>query len=920
MAWADDLPVLSPDSLTTLARWALGEKPSILATDFTAPNLPDAALAAGPGGLIDHVIAHRPDTEAGRYWNALVDTSELDVHAARAISNAFFSSIDWRPGFAIAALRALDTRTVWDADGILLGLEVARGLLLHPGTVAQIKLRADLAEHGTLDTPLAPRHSPFSDRVVQETLACLDAVVAAQERQEDRGPQVLADLKRFGPQPLELLGFAQALFKTPVLSPPNPVGSRLAMLLRALMEEALNRQRLDLVKAIDRPLSVVAARYGFTRDAIHAAHRCATTNAMVHGDMATAATVAVALEHFLAGALVLADPELEATVHHGLALVLRSGARKIPGKMDAVPHLQRSITVRRQLGEELAAIGAQIDLASVLIELSPFAGMLADAPPEVEQWESTAATYLADAIDRLAEATNPVARSYLGEAFSNRSRLHLATERRAEAADDAQAALAIAEETGNDDLKARALLVLGQAAPDPARALDHQAAAARSVQAVRKRIADEQLTVAWVGNKEGLFAAQLDYLLTRASEVMDEASICRALVDALEEGRGLTFNRWIGVEKNAGLDDAREALRAAADTVVALYAVAARRIGLVRLAADEPPQLYLIDMTSADVDRLVESHLTGLTQQSWTRLPLWAAVQQPLAETGPALVSALEPDVAAGKTILLVPHRGLHALALHTLPTTSGGTPIGLRTPVFTNASLTNWLVAHRRAGERAEPGAPDALVAAAWPAREQEDARETATVSALLRDAGLAVQQLGGETAALERLAADGGTWRVLHLGCHGVFREERSIYGLLLAANGQAPPPPVGEIGATSDFLATPARLRDARLAGRLTFLSSCVSARSFTLPGDDLMGITRALFANGALDLVAGGWTVLSTVVEAFARAFYEALRDGRSTAAAMLAARQHLAETQPDPFFWGCLVHQGANGRPLRKEIP
>jgi CHAT domain-containing protein len=96
--------------------------------------------------------------------------------------------------------------------------------------------------------------------------------------------------------------------------------------------------------------------------------------------------------------------------------------------------------------------------------------------------------------------------------------------------------------------------------------------------------------------------------------------------------------------------------------------------------------------------------------------------------------------------------------------------------------------------------------------------------------------------------------------------------------------------------------------------------VSARSFTLPGDDLMGITRAFFANGALDLVAGGWTVLSTVVEAFARAFYEALRDGRSTAAAMLTARRELAQAQPDPFFWGCLVHQGANSRPLRKETP
>jgi hypothetical protein len=766
MAWPDELPVLSPDSLATLARWALGKKASVLAHDFAPPDLPDAVLADGPGGLIDYAIAHRADTEAGTYWRALRDTAEVDVHAARAVSHGFFSSTDWRPGFAIAALRALDTRTVWDADGILLGLEVARGLLLHPGVVAQIKLAADLAGQGTLETPLAPRHSPFSDPVVHEVLTCLDAVVAAQERQADRGPQILMDLQRLGRSPLDLLAAAQAHFKTPVLGGPGPVGSRIAMLLRALMEEALNRQRLDLVKAIDRHLVVIAARYGFTRDCLHAAHRSAVTNAIVHADMATAATVAVALEHFLAGALALADPELEGTVRHGLALVLRSGARRVPGTMDAVPHLQRAITIRRRHGEELAAIGAQIDLASVLIELGPFAAVLADAPPEVEHWDATADSYLADAIDRLADQKHPVARGYLGEAFSNRARLHLAIGSPADASDDAQAALAIAEETGNDDLKARALLVLGQVEPDPERALDHQAAAARAVQTVRKRIADEQITVAWVGNKEGLFAAQLDHILSRARDVMDEERVCRALVDALEEGRGLTYNRWIGVERNAGLDDAREALRSAPDTVIALYAVTARRTGLVRLAADAGPRLHLIEMGAADVDRLVEAHLTGLQQQSWTRLPLWSTVQQPLIETGHALIAPLEPDVAAGKTILLIAHRGLHALALHTLATTPGGTPMGLRTPVFSSASLTNWLIACRRAQAGPEPTPPQALVAAAWPAREQASAQETATVTAILHEAGLSVHRLEGETAALERLADGGRAWSILHLG----------------------------------------------------------------------------------------------------------------------------------------------------------
>ena len=104
---------------------------------------------------------------------------------------------------------------------------------------------------------------------------------------------------------------------------------------------------------------------------------------------------------------------------------------------------------------------------------------------------------------------------------------------------------------------------------------------------------------------------------------------------------------------------------------------------------------------------------------------------------------------------------------------------------------------------------------------------------------------------------------------------------------------------------------------MAGSLTFLSSCVSARSAELLGDDLMGISRALFANGATDVVAGAWTLVSEQAQAFTQAFYASVGKGQTTAQAMLLARQSLASEQPDPFFWGCFIHQGANARLVRK---
>jgi CHAT domain-containing protein len=212
--------------------------------------------------------------------------------------------------------------------------------------------------------------------------------------------------------------------------------------------------------------------------------------------------------------------------------------------------------------------------------------------------------------------------------------------------------------------------------------------------------------------------------------------------------------------------------------------------------------------------------------------------------------------------------------------------------------------------------------VAGAWPAAEQENSGEDAAVANAFQAHGLAVKRCNGHAADLSTLANGGRPWRVLHLACHGVFRGDRRVYGLLLAANNQPPPPPVAEIAhdETDPFLATPAKLRDARLVGRLTFLSSCVSARSVAMPGDDLIGVTRALFANGALDLVAGGWTVLSSVVEEFTNAFYGGLRSGQDTATALCTARQQLAKANPDPFFWGCFILQGANTTPLKNPKP
>jgi CHAT domain-containing protein len=332
------------------------------------------------------------------------------------------------------------------------------------------------------------------------------------------------------------------------------------------------------------------------------------------------------------------------------------------------------------------------------------------------------------------------------------------------------------------------------------------------------------------------------------------------------------------------------------------------------LDANAPPRLEPISMTSSDADELVAAHFHGLKLHK--RLPkttLWPCLQPEFAERGWSLVEPLEPYVAAGRPICVIPHRALHGVGFHTLPTRPGDRPIGLRTAVFQNPSATNWMTARK-----ADVGIANATcVGRTAPADELEQFREIEAVADALSTARLEVTRPQPDQISLENLSRPEGPWRLLHLACHGIFRSPGPDAGLLLACRGALPPAfdLHGKISeAMRRHLAMPADLRKARVAGRLAFLASCLSARNEEFPGDDLMGVTRAFFASGTVDLIAGAWTVVSSIASEFIGSFYQALlKEGARTADAMLLARRAIADTHPDPFHWGVFVHLGANCR-------
>jgi hypothetical protein len=379
----------------------------------------------------------------------------------------------------------------------------------------------------------------------------------------------------------------------------------------------------------------------------------------------------------------------------------------------------------------------------------------------------------------------------------------------------------------------------------------------------------------------------------------------------LESARGYTYNRWLGDVPTAHIHRVkREAALDQSCPVIAVYVIAERRAAVIIIDRDEPVRVLPIDSTAGDLEPVVESHLRGLVKQGRLRgEEPWSTFQERFITRLIPIVAPLEPYIAAGRTLCLVPHRTLHGAALHTLPTSPGGEPIGLRTPVFTNPSVTNWLSA------RAAAIAPSrrAFAGCTSPADELDEFGEVSVVSGLLNAAGIDVVQPAPAAVDLAALAASGASpWSVLHLSSHGVFEPENLEIGLLLASGGVLPPPPErSAAGRATAHLARPHDLRDAGVRARLAFLASCVSSRNEAYIGDDLMGVTRAWFAGGTADLIAGAWTVVSSCTGIFARRFYEQLLAGRPVAEAVLSARQAVAASHPDPFYWGVFLHQGAN---------
>jgi CHAT domain-containing protein len=326
------------------------------------------------------------------------------------------------------------------------------------------------------------------------------------------------------------------------------------------------------------------------------------------------------------------------------------------------------------------------------------------------------------------------------------------------------------------------------------------------------------------------------------------------------------------------------------------------RVALVELFVQPDDTLAFLLRADREAPRLERLALGRDAALEWTREVLAGIVQDgdrgarlkerqaPLQ----ALLDAIEQDTDAGDVVCVVPHGPLHLVPFHALELSAG--PLIHRNPVVYAPSASVLASVTGRPRERAPRGA----VVAGDTRGDLPFADAEAGMVAQM----LAVEPIPGREATRRRLIdaiAAATDLRILHLACHGSFDLEDPLASGILTA--------VADDADEAASVLSARDLLDIGWSADLVALSACDSGLSERRPGDELVGLTRALLVAGARTVLASLWKVDDHSTGVLMRAFYEGwVRDRLSKAEALRRAQCHVMG------LTAAELHAAAGGRP------
>lgn len=225
-----------------------------------------------------------------------------------------------------------------------------------------------------------------------------------------------------------------------------------------------------------------------------------------------------------------------------------------------------------------------------------------------------------------------------------------------------------------------------------------------------------------------------------------------------------------------------------------------------------------------------------------------------------SLVQPIVERTEPGDVVVLVPHGPLHYLPMHAA--------LVDRNPVchLPSASLLRYRrpdVARQWTNALVLGDSRDDLVHA------RQEARAVA--------ARFGTRAFVGPDASRERFTRDAPSADLVHIACHGQFDGERALRSSVLLAD---------EDLTVEDAFGL-------RLSANLVTLSACESGVSDSRPGDELIGLTRAVLHAGVPSLVVSLWEVDDLSTSLLMNHFYAEASAGAGLADALRSAQRRLA---------------------------
>ncbi|GIF06931.1 CHAT domain-containing protein [Actinoplanes siamensis] len=285
------------------------------------------------------------------------------------------------------------------------------------------------------------------------------------------------------------------------------------------------------------------------------------------------------------------------------------------------------------------------------------------------------------------------------------------------------------------------------------------------------------------------------------------------------------------------------------------------------------------DLTTVPVrqDELITRVLTLLKSLDETAAGDGDALARVRAALDDPLLASLVAPVLAGTRpddrVHIVPHGALHRVPLHAVR--AGGTCLGERNPVAysPSASVLRYCRANRRA--------PRATVLAVTdPLGTRALTFGTAQTAAAADE--LQYSELRGARASrddvIARLRPPAEPPSVLHVGAHGVFDEREPMRSGVELTGGRL---------TADDILGL-------RLTGTLVVLAACRTGVSEARPGDELLGLIRALIYAGAPGVLVSLWPVDELATALLLERFYRALGDGAAAGDALTRGQRWLRD--------------------------